>query len=118
VDWWASGWWYNNKRLGVVSGKLKHCIAKIWVVKLWKCNYICKPGWLCGELSICICKLGWLCGKNDFLIWELGWLCVKINFFIRKLGLFDKILDKKVLKIAKNMKFKIYSTKEDKIRQK
>lgn len=49
---------------------------------------------------------------------KLGWLCGKINFFIRKLGLFDKILDKKVLKIAKNMKFKIYSTKEDKIRQK
>ena len=56
--------------------------------------------------------------KIDFFVWKLGWLCVKINFFIRKLGLFDKILDKKVLKIAKNMKFKIYSTKEDKIRQK
>lgn len=49
---------------------------------------------------------------------KLGSDIGKINFFIRKLGLFDKILDKKVLKIAKNMKFKIYSTKEDKIRQK
>lgn len=49
---------------------------------------------------------------------KLGSDIGKINFFIRKLDLFDKILDKKVLKIAKNMKFKIYSTKEDKIRQK
>lgn len=86
--------------------------------------------------------MGWF-GKNDFLVWngdgfweliiyiirlffgemifyipKLGSDIGKINFFIRKLGLFDKILDKKVLKIAKNMKFKIYSTKEDKIRQK